>query len=264
MPIIKAGISDSSLIADGDCGTLTDVSEERRLKAEQLAANLKKFKATVALIRAHLPEEEKKRLKERKRIMTPERDEAFDRNLLYFLDRMSEIQGKDLADYVRGNADRRRAVGLKIRDGRKHSGYKTQKALADHLGLAVDTIGRVENGANVRTDTLSKIYNATYISLADPIDFLLDRDREWFLEKLDSLSAARDDSGADIFGFSDVEAPSTHDEQELLELWRRAPKGWRSALLGIIKLAIPDAKPQDEREPASKSDAADIEKPEEI
>lgn len=60
--------------------------------------------------------------------------------------------------YVSADAKERREIGRELRALRKRKGLNTQRDLAKKAGVGVETISRLENGANVEVDTLSKVW----------------------------------------------------------------------------------------------------------
>ena len=63
-------------------------------------------------------------------------------------------------NYVTASEKVRQAVGGALRIKRKEAGFETQRDLARAAGVNVETISRLENGANVEIATLSKVIDA--------------------------------------------------------------------------------------------------------
>lgn len=155
---------------------------------DEKARKREEFRAKMRALYESLPEERKRKLREASAFMTPERRKVFDQHLELFLQRAQAVtHQRELSQYISAAPDARKAIGQKIRETRKQAGMRTQRELAEEADVNVETISRIENGANVEVDTLAKVYGALFISMESPAVALLDEDREWFTRTLDAL-----------------------------------------------------------------------------
>lgn len=134
---------------------------------------------------------------------------------------------KLMSAYVTAGPDGRLTIGRKIRSLRKKLEIGTQKDLADEAGVNVETISRIENGANVEVDTLAKVLVAIYTDMV--IEF--------------PAALVRDHAPPPA-----PETTVTETEQTLLDAFRSLPEGDRLEILAYADYRKQLAQPEPTKE----------------
>lgn len=166
---------------------VSDMSDEHE---DRVRKNREEIARRIEDLRATMSDQDKAREREHAAIMTSSRQAVYARHLDFFVDRAQQLSNLALAEYIKADPEQRKIVGGRIRDVRRRLGIRTQAALAGLADVNVETISRIENGANVEMDTFAKVYAALFVSIESPSDVLIEHDRDWFVRTLDRLAGA--------------------------------------------------------------------------
>lgn len=120
--------------------------------------------------------------------MTPQREAAIQKHMSVVIEWAGDARDHEVARYIRATNSERREYGQEIRRMRKARGLRTQRALAVMAGVNVETVSRIENGANVEVQTLAKIVDALMTDLDYPPYAAWRANREEFLRRIDALA----------------------------------------------------------------------------